>query len=131
MLPVNLVILGPNVYVHRAWQARVLTNPLPGVCLRSLVVPHAACAHFAVNVACSFHFGSSNLLEPVNHFEKNGTVRSGATPAFDVFTSIKSLILHDIMPGLQTTRDEADQVTADALSAIQSCNNASKLQKAI
>jgi len=36
----------------------------------------------------------------------------------------------DIMQGLQTTRDDASQTTTDALSAIRSCNNASKVAEA-
>merc|ERR1712106_337201 len=53
--------------------------------------------------------------------ELEGMVRSGETPAFDLVTTIKSLIEDDIMPGLQSTRDAAAQTTADALSAIQAC----------
>jgi len=61
--------------------------------------------------------------------ELEGMVRSGETPAFDLITTIKTLILDDIMPCLQTTRDAAAQATTDALSAIQSCNNVSKTEE--
>merc|ERR1719159_1298698 len=56
--------------------------------------------------------------------ELEGMVRSGETPAFNLITTIKNLIEDDIMPGLQTTRDE------DALSAIKKCNNESKAEEA-
>merc|ERR1719469_1477413 len=62
--------------------------------------------------------------------ELEGMVRSGDTPAFSLITPIKSLIEDDIMSGIQTTRDAAAQTTADALSAIQACNNASKASEA-
>merc|ERR1719272_2851149 len=57
-------------------------------------------------------------------------VRSGETPAFNLVATSKSLMEDDIMQGLQTTRDAAAQTTTDALNAIESCNNASKLQEA-
>merc|ERR1719401_2565228 len=62
--------------------------------------------------------------------ELEGMVLSGETPAFNLITTIKSLIEDDIMPGLQATRDADAQTTTDALSAIQSCNNASKAEEA-
>jgi len=58
--------------------------------------------------------------------EVEGMVRSGNHPTFQLVTAIRSLILDDIIPGLQTTRDAAAQVTAEALNDIESCNNASK-----
>jgi len=61
--------------------------------------------------------------------ELQGIARSGETPAFDLITTIKTLILDDIMPCLQTTRDAAAQATTDALSDIQSCNNKSKTRE--
>jgi len=62
--------------------------------------------------------------------ELEGMVRSGETPAFNLITTIKSLIEDDIISGIQSTRDAAAQTTADALSAIQACNNASKASEA-
>merc|ERR1740139_1461351 len=61
--------------------------------------------------------------------ELEGMVRSGETPAFDLITTIKTLIQDDIMPCLQNTRDAADQATKDALSAIEWCNNVSKTEE--
>jgi len=58
--------------------------------------------------------------------ELDGMVRSGETPAFDLVTTIKTLILDEIMPSLKTTRDLADSATKDALRAIQMCNNDSQ-----
>merc|ERR1719215_297631 len=58
--------------------------------------------------------------------ELEGMVRSGETPAFDLITTIKTLILDEIMPSLKTTRDAAADATTDALTQIQSCNNESK-----
>merc|ERR1719390_55840 len=62
--------------------------------------------------------------------ELEGMVRSGETPAFDLITTIKTLIVDEIMPSLKTTRDLADEATKDALREIQSCNNVSKTQEA-
>merc|ERR1719215_506456 len=62
--------------------------------------------------------------------ELEGMVRSGETPAFDLITTIKTLILDEIMPSLKTTRDAAADATTDALTQIQSCNNKSKTAEA-
>jgi len=62
--------------------------------------------------------------------ELEGMVRSGETPAFDLVTTIKSLIEDDIMPGLQITQDAAAEATRDALREIQLCNNESKTDEA-
>jgi len=75
--------------------------------------------------------GPSMLKNPsamLTEFE--GMVRSGETPAFDLISTIKNLIEDDIMPGLQTTRDEAAEATSAALREIQSCNNKSKTKEA-
>merc|ERR1719396_163166 len=61
--------------------------------------------------------------------ELEGMVRSGETPAFDLITTIKTLILDEIMPSLKTTRDAAAEATTDALMRIQQCNNVSKEQE--
>jgi len=61
--------------------------------------------------------------------ELEGMVRAGETPAFELITEIKGLIQDEIMPGLQATQDSAAQDTADALSAIESCNSQSKLKE--
>jgi len=58
--------------------------------------------------------------------ELEGMVRSGETPAFDLITTIKTLILDEIMPSLKTTREAAADATTDALTQIQKCNNESK-----
>merc|ERR1719335_985629 len=58
--------------------------------------------------------------------ELEGMVRSGETPAFDLVTTIKTLILEEIMPSLKVTRDTAADATEDALKAIQLCNNESQ-----
>jgi len=58
--------------------------------------------------------------------ELEGMVRSGETPAFDLISTIKTLILDEIMPSLKTTRELADEATEEALRAIQACNNASQ-----
>ena len=58
--------------------------------------------------------------------ELEGMARSGETPAFELITTIKGLIVDDIIPGLQTTRAAAEVDTADALSAIKSCNTQAK-----
>jgi len=57
--------------------------------------------------------------------ELEGMVRSGETPAFDLITTIKTLIVDEIMPSLEVTRNESAQATEDALREIQSCNNES------
>jgi len=62
--------------------------------------------------------------------ELEGMVRSGETPAFNLITTIKNLIEDDIMPGLQSTRDEDALATTDALNAIKKCNNESKAEEA-
>jgi len=62
--------------------------------------------------------------------ELEGMVRSGETPAFDLITTIKTLILDEIMPNLKQTRDAAADATADALKEIQLCNNRSKAEEA-
>merc|ERR1719356_2075603 len=62
--------------------------------------------------------------------ELEGMVRSGETPAFNLITTIKNLIEDDIMPGLQTTRDEDALATENALSTIKKCNNESKAEEA-
>jgi len=60
--------------------------------------------------------GLLNLKDPMAMLtEIEGMVRSGETPAFELISTIKSLILAQIMPTLQTTRDSAAQETADAL----------------
>merc|ERR1719232_1103022 len=61
--------------------------------------------------------------------ELDGMVRSGETPAFDLVTTIKTLILDEIMPSLKVTRDTAADATTDALMRIQQCNNVSKEQE--
>jgi len=61
--------------------------------------------------------------------ELEGMVRSGEAPAFDLITTIKSLIEDEIMPGLQITRDAAAEATTNALREIQSCNNESKTEE--
>jgi len=61
--------------------------------------------------------------------ELEGMVRSGETPAFDLITTIKTLILDEIMPSLKTTRDLADEATKDALRVIQTCNNESQKEE--
>jgi len=60
--------------------------------------------------------------------ELEGMVRSGETPAFDLISTIKTLILDEIMPSLKNTRDSADDATKGALSAIQLCNNESQVE---
>merc|ERR1719161_1865551 len=45
--------------------------------------------------------------------ELEGMVRSGETPAFDLITTIKTLILDEIMPSLKTTRDTAADATQE------------------
>ena len=62
--------------------------------------------------------------------ELEGMARSGETPAFELITTIKGLIVDDIIPGLQTTRAAAEVDTADALSAIKSCNTQAKAKEA-
>ena len=62
--------------------------------------------------------------------ELEGMVRSGETPAFDLITTIKTLILDEIMPSLKTTRETAAGATTDALTRIQKCNNESKTEEA-
>jgi len=62
--------------------------------------------------------------------ELEGMVRSGETPAFDLITTIKTLILDEIFPNLKTTRDAAAEATTDALREIQSCNKRSKTEEA-
>jgi len=60
--------------------------------------------------------------------ELEGMVRSGDTPAFNVIATIKNLIQNDIMPALQTTREEAANATTANLNAIIACNTASLTQ---
>jgi len=62
--------------------------------------------------------------------ELEGMVRSGETPAFDLITTIKTLILDEIMPSLKMTRDTAADATEEALKAIQLCNNESQTAEA-
>ena len=62
--------------------------------------------------------------------ELEGMVHSGETPAFELISAIKNLILDDIIPSLQTTQDEAAEDLADALDAIELCNNVSKTRGA-
>jgi len=63
--------------------------------------------------------------------EIEGMVSSGDTPASELISTIKSLILDQIMPGLQTTRESAAQETAEALEAVRLCNNQSKTQEGL
>ena len=61
--------------------------------------------------------------------ELEGMARSGETPAFDLITTIKTLILDEIMPSLKITRDAAAEATTEALREIRSCNNKSKTEE--
>jgi len=75
--------------------------------------------------------GPSMMKDPIAMLtELEAMVRSGETPAFDLITTIKSIIEDDIMSGLETTRDAANEITRGALTEIQSCNNKSKTQEA-
>jgi len=62
--------------------------------------------------------------------ELEGMVHSGETPAFELISAIKNLILDDIIPCLQTSQDEAAEDLADALDAMELCNNVSKARGA-
>jgi len=53
-------------------------------------------------------------------------VRSGETPAYDLVATIKSTILDEIAPALQTTRDTAAQTTTNRLNQAKLCNTQSK-----
>ena len=57
-------------------------------------------------------------------------VSSGEAPPFDTISTIKSLIQDELMPDLQTTREAADDDTADYLAGVWSCNDASKTRAA-
>jgi len=57
-------------------------------------------------------------------------VSSGEAPSFDTISTIKSTIQEDLMPDLQTTRDAADEDTANYLARIQLCNDESKTRAA-
>ena len=57
-------------------------------------------------------------------------VSSGEAPPLDTISKIKSLIQDELMPDLQTTREAADDDTADYLAGVWSCNDASKTRAA-
>ena len=63
--------------------------------------------------------GNSNAI--LTELEEH--VRSGTTPPFEVISQIKSLIMDDIMPDLQTARDTVAQDTTKVMSEIATCNN--------
>merc|ERR1719503_391539 len=74
--------------------------------------------------------GSSIMKDPNAMLTKlEGMVDSGETPAFGLVTMIKNIIVDDIMPGLDASRDAAAEDTTDALRAIQVCNNQSKTRE--
>merc|ERR1711957_979173 len=72
---------------------------------------------------------STNMCNCTKVTELEGMARSGETPAFDLITTIKTLILDEIMPSLKITRDAAAEATTEALREIRSCNNKSKTEE--
>lgn len=82
--------------------------------------------------ASSIEHGLLNMKDPMAMLTTiEGMVSSGQTPAFDLVTTIKSLIVDQIQPGLQTTRNSAAEETADALESIRLCNTQSKTQEGV
>jgi len=68
----------------------------------------------------SFMKDPSSLLTQLEEM-----ARSGEAPAFDLVSMIKNLILDDILPSLQISRDVAANETTDLQNAIELCNNES------
>ena len=72
-------------------------------------------------------FGESLMKDPSSMLaEFEEMVHSGEAPAFDLVSTIKNIILDEIMQCLQTVRDVAANETADRLAAIELCNDESK-----
>jgi len=61
--------------------------------------------------------------------ELEGMVRSGKTPTFDLIATVRSVIINEVMPAHQATRDDAAKATTDHLSKIHSCHNKSKTEE--
>jgi len=88
-------------------------------------VPHVTKKH---GEKTTRHHVSSFMKDPSSLLtELEEMVHSGEAPAFDLVSMIKSLILDDILPSLQTTRDVAANETTDQLNAIDLCNDESKV----
>ena len=76
LLPVNLLIPWPNVYVYRAWQAWVQTSHLPEYVYVLWLYPHVAHTHVcAGKVACPYDHSivaQASGLILAEYFEKPG-----------------------------------------------------------
>jgi len=89
-------------------------------------VPHATKTNgekTARQLGKSFMTDPSSLLT-----ELEGMVHSGETPAFQLVSMIKNIILDDVLPTLETTRDANANETTDCLNAIIKCNDDYKLR---
>jgi len=83
-------------------------------------VPHVTKEH---SKKTARQLGKSFMTDPTSLLtELEGMVHSGEAPAFDLVSMIKNIILDDILPNLQTTRDVAANETTDHLEAIETCN---------
>jgi len=70
--------------------------------------------------------GKSFMKDPSSLLtELEEMAHSGEAPAFDLVSMIKNLILDDILPSLQISRDVAANETTDLQNAIELCNNES------